>query len=639
MIKIRIDRYNKEVRWNRYLLLILAIIIFHQFSAAQQDNIGGRIITTDPDSLHGNLAAIIFDKSFNTYHWSGTAFLNRVFGPVSIRFNEQFRSTLIRTEPKLITDNQNLDLVLRHNLSENIDVGIDCNSFILSDNKSIGGSISKAASHAVYAAATYRPFGNMTVEPSLGVRFDTQFDQQDRGPSYLLGFTFAPSMYSGYLIGTRGKFQYDKIDPRVMESHNANVRIEKSYFEQTRNYLSISYFRIRRDFYFRTDSVSGNNLPYQFNIETRSDNAFAVSDSLRYTVSNKFSWSLYGGILSREITRSSQGTTIPGTTISDLRIDGGIRAMFEIHRRLNSSISFSYQEKDEKHEIDSESNLKRQEERRNNQARRNGLAGALSWTISASDTLEISGSAHLLRYDTPSSDNDDDRDELLYLLNLSTRHRINNVLFMKANVDLNLGHLVYLFASRSADNSWNRIIRLSPTIEYQPLKIFRTVNTFEVLANYTVYDFERITSQVHSYVFRQFAFIDSSSLLLTNRLRADWLSHIRLYERGEFKWKAFSERPINYFEEKTYLGSLSYMPSQGLLFSVGIRYFSQLRFDYSGQTRSLENTLRSFGPTTKIEISIGNTNFSVYGWYERQSQTNQSNRGYATMAMALNVKI
>jgi hypothetical protein len=639
MIKIRINRYSKEVRWNHCLLLILAIIIIHKSSTAQQDNVGGRIITPSADSLYGNLASIIFDKSFNTYHWSGTAFLNRVFGPVSVRFNEQFRSTLIRTEPKLITDNQNLDLALRHNISENIDIGIDCNSFILSDNKSIGGSISKAASHAVYAAATYRPLSNMTAEPSLGVRFDTQLDQEDSGPSYLLGFSFDPSVYSGYLISTRGKFQYDKIDPRIMESYNANVHIEKSYFEQTKNYLSISYFRIRRDFYFRADSTGSNNVSIRFNIETRSDNAFAISDSLRYTVSNKFSWSLYGGIVSREITRSSKGTAIPGSTISDLRIEGGIRAMFEMHRRLNSSVSFSYQEKDEKHETDSESSYKRQGERRNSQARRSGLAGVLSWAISGSDTLDISGSTHLLRYDTPSRENDDDRDELLYLFNLSTRHRISTVLFMKMDADLNLGHLVYLFASRSADNSWNRIIRLSPTIEYQPLKIFRSVNTFEVLANYTVYDFERVTSQVHSYVFRQFAFVDSSSLSFTNRLRADWLSHIRLYERGELKWDAFSERPINYFEEKTYIGSLSYIPSHGLLFSVGIRYFSQLRFGYSGRSRLIENKLQSVGPTTKIEISIGRTDFSVYGWYERQSQTNQSNRGYATMVMALNVKI
>ncbi|MBI5021352.1 MAG: hypothetical protein HZB59_07955 [Ignavibacteriales bacterium] len=633
------NRYLKDVHRQRCLLLILSIVIFHQSSAAQQENIGGKIVALNPDSLRGNLASIVFDKSFNTYHWNGAAFLNRKFGPVSVRFNEQFRSTLIRTEPKLITDNQNLDLRLMYNISENVDFGIECNSFILSDNKSIGGSISKASSHAIYASATYRPFDNMTVEPSLGTRFDIQFDQQDHGLSYLLGFSLYPSIYSGYLINTRGKFQYDKIDPRVMESYNATVRIEKSYFEQTRNYLSLSYYRVRRDFYFHADSTSGNNLPNFFNVETRSDNLFEINDSLRYTVSNKFSWSLYGGIASREITRLSSGTTIPGTTISNLRIEGGVRAMFEIHRRINSSISFSYHEKDEKHETDSESNIKRQEERRNNQARRSGIAGAISWVISDSDTLNISGSTHLLRYDTPSRENDDDRDEQLYLFNLSTRHRFGTVLFMKVDADLNIGHLVYLFASRSADNSWNRIIRLSPSVEYQPLNIFRTVNTFEVVANYTVYDFERFTSQVHSYVFRQFAFVDSSSISLTNKLRMDWLSHIRLYERGELKWNAFSERPINYFEEKTYLGSLSYIPSQGLLFSVGIRYFNQLQFGFSGKSRFVENDLRSVGPTTKIEISTGNADFSVYGWYERQSQTNQSNRGYATLVMALNVKI
>jgi hypothetical protein len=643
-----IDYQRTVVRQAYRFALSIFLTVFSITSAWQQENIGGRVIQSIPDSPQGNAASLIFDKSFNTYHWIGSAFLNRTIGPVSIRLNEQLRSTLIRTDKKLITDNQILDLNVGRRISEKLTAIASVNSFILSDNKSIGGSISKAASHGTYLGVAYNPFDGFSFEPSAGIRFDNQLDRFDKGPSYLLGYTFDPTPYSGYLFYSRGRFQYDNIDPRKLESYNLNLHLEKSYFDQSKNYLSFSYYRIRRDFYFSGGSSVNGGKENKYNIETRSDNAFGISDSLRYNVGGNFAWSLLGSVFSREIDRTVKTTSTfgssnptPNSTISELRIEGGVRALYNIHDRLYSSLSFFYQEKDEKHAAESnvtETRL-RQEERRNNKSRRTTLAGALSWNISQSDTVSLSGSAHLLRYDTPSRENDDDRDELLYLINLSTHHRISSVLSMEVNADVNLGHLVYLFASRSADNSWNRIIRLSPAVDYHPVSFFRTVNIFEVLANYTVYDFENLSSQVQSFVFRQFAFLDSSSISITCRLRLEWLSHIRLYERGEFRWNAFSERPVNYFEDKTYLSAISYLPEDGLLFSIGIRYFSQLRFIYLGQTRTLEHFLKSVGPTTRIAVSTDHTNLSISGWYEQQSQTDQSSHGYITMVMTLNVKI
>lgn len=633
------DQTGSRAREIRLRSLIFLLFLFPGGLLAQQEYIGSKAPLPRADSAGGNLASIIFDKSFNTYHWNGTVLLNRRIGAVSVEMNEQFRSTLIRTAPKLITDNQYLDLKTKYAVSGDLRIGVDLNSFVLSDNKSISGGISNASSHAFYGGAAYRVSERFWLEPSVGVRFDKQLDHFDEGASYRLSFDLDPGAYAGYLISSAGRFQYDKIDPRTMEAHRANVKIEKAFSAQTRNYLAFSYSRIKRDFYFNSDSPGLTGLERRYQIESRSDNIIAVSDSLRYAVSNELSWSLFGAVFSREIKRASTSALNPGSDINELRIDGGLRATYQIHPRLGSTLSFSYQEKDEKHKSGAGNQIARQEERRNNFTRRSGLGGILSWLISESDTFFASGSMHLLRYDTPSRENDDDRDEMMYLLNLSARHRLSASMNFRLDADLNFSHLVYLFSSRSADNSWNRIIRLAPLVEYQPFGNFRTTNQFEVLANYTVYDFEPLSAQVQSYAFRQFGFIDSSSLAITKRLRADWFSHVRLYERGELRWKSFSERPINYFEEKTYLGSLSYSFDSGLLFSVGIRYFNQVRYGYSGPSRSLENSLESVGPTTKVEILVGRTSFLIYGWYERQTQTGQPNRGYATMTMALDVKI
>ncbi|MBI4810278.1 MAG: hypothetical protein HY800_02295 [Ignavibacteriales bacterium] len=283
--------------------------------------------------------------------------------------------------------------------------------------------------------------------------------------------------------------------------------------------------------------------------------------------------------------------------------------------------------------------LAQAEERKNNHTRRTVMMGTSSWAVSSSDTITLSGSANILRYDTPSLENDDDRDELWYLLNLTTSHQINRHLYLRSAIDLNLSHLVYLFSTRSADNNWNRIIRLSPTIIYSPFSDLRSTNTFEVLANYTVYDFEYLAPQPRSFVFRQFGFLDSTSINLTNRIGIEWFSYLRLYERGEFNWDSFTERPVNSFEDKTIVANIRYSLTKSLLFSLGFRYFSQLRFDHMKNERRLENFLQSMGPTTSIEVANDRISFVVRGWYENQTQTNQKTRTFTTMVMNLSVHI
>jgi hypothetical protein len=197
---------------------------------------------------------------------------------------------------------------------------------------------------------------------------------------------------------------------------------------------------------------------------------------------------------------------------------------------------------------------------------------------------------------------------------------------------------VYIFSSRSADNTWNRVIRLAPRLAFSPSPEFTSTNTFEVLANYTVYDFESPSSPIRSFAFRQFSFVDSSGFDLTNRLRLEWFSGIRLYEQGELRWADFSELPLTSFEDHTYLGTVRYRFRRGLLFSAGIRYFSQRRYVFTGQERTLDRYLRSIGPVAGIVWNVGEqTEFSTNGWFENQVQTGSAGRSFANLTMSLTV--
>ena len=170
------------------------------------------------------------------------------------------------------------------------------------------------------------------------------------------------------------------------------------------------------------------------------------------------------------------------------------------------------------------------------------------------------------------------------------------------------------------------------------------MNEFEVLANYTVYDFENLVSPIRSFAFRQFGFTDSTTIELTRRLSVEWFSQIRLYERGELRWEDFSEHPLNYFEDKTYLGMLRYKLNEYLVFSVGIRYFSQERFSFAGADRRSESILQSTGPVTVIQYNAGSrTSLSLKGWSEFQTyggpQVVNSSQHTTTISMLLRVQI
>jgi hypothetical protein len=203
-------------------------------------------------------------------------------------------------------------------------------------------------------------------------------------------------------------------------------------------------------------------------------------------------------------------------------------------------------------------------------------------------------------------------------------HQFNNHLSLRLAADVTLSHLVYLKSVQSANNNWNRVIRLSPIVVYTPVDGFRTVNQAEVLGNYTVYDFEDQGALTRSFSFRQASWLDSTSVRMTQLLSATFVGEIRVYERGILMWRDFKERPQNFFVERTYWPRLRYVPTPGLSLELGYRYFSQDRYKYQNATRILDHQLESSGPTVALDwAGTGFQRVVFEGWSETQQQDGQ----------------
>ena len=275
-----------------------------------------------------------------------------------------------------------------------------------------------------------------------------------------------------------------------------------------------------------------------------------------------------------------------------------------------------------------------QEESKNNLSRQTSLSGSFDFPVSLSDQVFISAAARILRYDTPSPLNVEDRDELLVVASLGTRHHVSRYFDLDLSLDGTLSHLVYLLSDRSANNNINRVLRFSPRTTYRPSPSFVTMNAFEVLANYTVYDFEQQVALVKSFSFRQFGWVDSSSVQFTRKIGLDFFAYLKLYERGQLKWTEFRERTENSYIEKTYVIQARFTPEPGLLFAAGIRFFSQSRFAYEITGKRQDLYLRSVGPTCLIGWTVGHhSQIGLRGWYEEQRQADGSRRGLTNMTM------
>jgi hypothetical protein len=267
--------------------------------------------------------------------------------------------------------------------------------------------------------------------------------------------------------------------------------------------------------------------------------------------------------------------------------------------------------------------------------RRTALSGSVGFPLSPSDRMMLAGAASILRYDTPSALNVEDRDELLIAASIGTFHRLSRVLDAGISLDGSLNHIVYLLKERSANNNINRVLRISPRLLWRPGEGFASMNAFEVLANYTVYDYELEASSVKSYSYRQFSWLDSTSVRLSSRVTLDLFAYLKLYERGQLNWEDFTERPENAFNDQTFSGQFRFDAWAGAVFAIGARYFSQTRYNYEKGVKQVASRLHSIGPTCVLYWNAGRFGELVLrGWYEKRTQVDGSVSNFVTMTFS-----
>ncbi len=365
--------------------------------------------------------------------------------------------------------------------------------------------------------------------------------------------------------------------------------------------------------------------------------------------STNLKWNIAGKLLWRNIDRDTRYKTSPvvssslfDTQINELRIE--MESLLSYSGSFfNGVLRLLYNERDEKNitkNIEDTPNIlfdekSELESRKNNNAKRISLSFSGNLILSESDRINFSLYQNKLKYDTPSNNNFDDRDELLSIARLQYLKTFTPFFQAFINADATINQTVYIFSEKSSNNNINRVFTLTTGGKYSG-KIVTSTNSFSVSANYTVFDFEDINPNFKSFSFRQFTARDSTSINFSKRLSLSSYNYVKLSEQGNLKWNEFTTTPTRYLEEVFSETKLTVKPSS-LSYAFGLRIFLLNTFNYRGSEKIIDSKFLSVAPVTEIKLELLDVlYFRLYGWYEFITLNNDRNKQGTNLIMQMN---
>lgn len=581
------------------------------------------LVQNPPNTLSTKLV-----KQLNTYYLNSGLFYNQTLDEFSFNVAENYNSTFIKSSDRSIRDEQFFSATGAYQITPFMKVGLSGNNTILSDNRKI--EINQASISDALIFSDFSPSTIIHISPFFGYSNNRQIGESDNG--YIYGGEGLLDHYnlSSFNLTSRFRFRNEDISPRKNINRYFNILANSIFNEDVNNYITTGFSQNRKDFYYSADSVVSRQYNITNNIQARDETNYLLQDGLMYNnFINNFGLNLTGNLNWRNIDRDTRyhPSQVLSNSVFDTRIE---ELKFELESDLiyggptfSGKLSVNYSSRNERHIAKNYLNTSSVffDERQDLEFQKNNISGRESvslsgdWLITDNDNFSFSVYQNKLRYDTPSNENFDDRDELLSIIRLRYIKTLTPYFNAFLAAEGTQSHVVYIFSEKSSNNNINRVIKFSAGGDYHG-KIVASINTFEVTANYTVYDFRDLVPNLRSFSFRQFTATDSSTIRLSKRFGFKNYGYVKLSQEGELDWEAFAEKPTRYLEE-IYAEPKIILNYMNLNFGLGSRIFSLATFNYKGKARQKDSDYLSIGPLVDILWLVKKSiYFRIYGWYE-----------------------
>ncbi len=575
---------------------------------------------------------IQFRQELNNYVWQLSLGRSYLLGRRwQWSFNEQFRTSMLRAHlgEEKWKDDHTFISALHFRLLPVLEISAHLHSLFFFDRQT--GLNNDVRSHSLGGGVAFRPVKELRVALRSGPRWESKLGFHDQG-HYLSGTMQLDALrWGGYAQRAQASLDADQYQQRRNHQANLQYTVSRAFAAGTSDSLRIYDLERRFDNY---TSALGD-------IESLREGSKGVENTLNYGLSPQMHMVLRNGWQFRNVELHSfgAGTEKRQRKRNDVLGDHVLETILN-KPGARGRLSLSYLSLTQKYDMDKGSpglpfSRFTSFIAPDNSSRRLQLLGEWMQTLGRRDSLYAYASVSRFQYDTPDTNNFDDRDELRLNSSFTFRHRLRDGWWLDIQSSLSLYHMVYIFGERSADNNWNRILRLRPVLTFRPSPDFHWHQSFEVLANYVDYDFENISPQTRSFVFRKFAYEDSLRLALTRKsaLRVDY--RLQLEENGQLYWEAWRERVLTTRQSHWFQCSISHKTFSSLYVSPGYGVYLRDEWrherDPMGNERKIKSqTYISHGPALEVMFSVSPRSRFVMDAVRRVVKPSQQNKYFIT---------
>jgi hypothetical protein len=564
------------------------------------------LILSDPGKTQTtNTLQLSFRQDFNSYLWR-----TRFFRVIPLKnkhrlvLSEIYNADLLQSSvpSDKWKDDHLFTLNYLYDLTPWIRAGSLVRSKIFADRQT--GFLNDFSTHLFAAGWIASPTRKLEIRNYLGWKSDRRYDRTSNGLFYQIQSASLPFEVEKYSNQFMVDFQRDNFRGRRNRDFLFNYRLSRQFYTNTSDSLNVQV-GYRKKTYFISETGD---------LETRIERETNLTNWLSYQISPSILWNLS----TRVYSRSSSVDQVVEQTSSGRREkdDRGTDWESLLRFRLGgtrSGIGMRYSSHDQSYSSSisiTPSPFIGSIGIPDNRGRTFAGQAYLHWAPSSKDSLTTRITISRFRYDTPDSNNFDDRDEFRSSMLLGYERRFSPSLEIGVESKAYLHHLVYLFSERSANNNWNRIIQLGTYLRFRPTPGLTWFQRAEVQANYTTFDFEDLQFRIRSFVYRKFTIIDSIRIGRQDNFQFRLFHRMELEENGQLFWKTFSEQLLLNRRNHYLTFGCQYPIIDNLMAHIAVTGY--LRREWRFKPSSLGNMIKekqkdflSYGPQVRLSLPSG----------------------------------
>jgi hypothetical protein len=474
------------------------------------------IFSQNSKNPNSNDLEIYFYKQNITWNWQNYfdyQFSNENYG---LEVKDSYLSKLISPSKDINNwrDENNFNGFFYKKIS-NFQTGIFTKSWVLSDFQTSATNL--FSNHNIGIKTNYYPKSNLTITPYTGYQRAQNRSYVDWGWDVGLESEYDKFVLDDYRGSFETALDYDFYPNRQNSNQEFLLNFETKFSPITIDSIYTYYKNSNKIFY----DADGDEL-INVNIEEK-----YLHNYFEYLYSSKSKLALQTILSSKSLFDDSRSNPTRDVLKFENRLN-----IYYLLGDLELNFGFdTFQETQNNTGLSTDSDVLQSNIRSN-----------VYYKLSQNDQINMKINLTKYQFDTPDSVlNNDDRDELRIVSGIEFIRKFSPVLNFRLEAYINFFHQVYIFKERSANNNWNRIFRLSSDVEYHS-STFKNILKNEILANYTVYDFEEQFTQSQSFIFRKYILEDSLSFNILPRLKTGINGRYEFEDKGSFFKAEFAQQ-------------------------------------------------------------------------------------------------